>query len=63
MDPSTDINAVNMGIKEVAVLAKTNKWETVHAGSAWDPVFAQLESSGKVRTVAQGSGHQRCGHG
>lgn len=54
MDPSTDINAVNMGIKEVAVLAKTNKWETVHAGSAWDPVFAQLESSGTVRTVAQG---------
>ena len=54
MDPTTDINAVNMGIKEVAVLANTNKWETVHAGSAWDPVFAQLESSGKVRTVAQG---------
>ena len=26
----------------------------VHAGSAWDPVFAQLESSGLVRTVAQG---------
>ena len=54
VDPTTDINAVNMGIKEVAVLANTNKWETVHAGSAWDPVFAQLESSGKVRTVAQG---------
>jgi ABC-type nitrate/sulfonate/bicarbonate transport system substrate-binding protein len=54
MDPTTDINAVNMGIKEVAVLANTNKWETVHAGSAWDPVFAQLESSGTVRTVAQG---------
>lgn len=54
MDPSADINAVNMGIKEVAVLAKTNKWDTVHAGSAWDPVFAQLESSGLVRTVAQG---------
>lgn len=54
MDPSADINAVNMGIKEVAVLAKSKKWDTVHAGSAWDPVFAQLESSGLVRTVAQG---------
>jgi ABC-type nitrate/sulfonate/bicarbonate transport system substrate-binding protein len=54
MDPSKDINAVNMGIKEIAVLAKSKKWDTVHAGSAWDPVFAQLESSGLVRTVAQG---------
>ena len=54
MDPSTDINAVNMGIQEVAALANSKKWETVHAGSAWDPVFAQLESSGLVRTVAQG---------
>jgi ABC-type nitrate/sulfonate/bicarbonate transport system substrate-binding protein len=54
MDPSKDINAVNMGIKEVAVLAKSKKWDTVHAGAAWDPVFAQLESSGLVRTVAQG---------
>ena len=54
MDPSADINAVNMGIKEVAALANTKKWDTVHAGSAWDPVFAQLESSGLVRTVAQG---------
>ena len=54
MDPNTDINAVNMGIKEVAVLAKSKKWDTVHTGSAWDPVFAQLESSGLVRTVAQG---------
>ena len=53
MDPSTDINAVNMGIKEVAVLARSPS-ETVHAGSAWDPVFAQLESSGTVRTVALG---------
>ncbi len=54
MDPTKDINAVNMGIKEVAVLAKSEKWDTVDAGSAWDPVFAQLESSGLVRTVAQG---------
>ena len=54
MDPTKDINAVNMGIKEVAVLAKSKKWDTVDAGSAWDPVFAQLESSGLVRTVAQG---------
>jgi sulfonate transport system substrate-binding protein len=54
MDPTKDINAVNMGIKEIAVLAKSKKWDTVHAGSAWDPVFAQLESSGMVRTVAQG---------
>jgi ABC-type nitrate/sulfonate/bicarbonate transport system substrate-binding protein len=54
LDTNTDINVVNMGIKEVAVLAKSKKWDTVHAGSAWDPVFAQLESSGLVRTVAQG---------
>jgi len=54
MDANKDINAVNMGIKEIAVLAKSKKWDTVHAGSAWDPVFAQLESSGLVRTVAQG---------
>ena len=54
MDPTKDINAINMGIKEVAVLAKSKKWDTVDAGSAWDPVFAQLESSGLVRTVAQG---------
>lgn len=54
MDPSTDINAVNMGIQEVAAVANSKKWDTVHAGSAWDPVFAQLESSGLVRTVAQG---------
>jgi|TARA_B110000495_G_C23022319_1_gene606745 ABC-type nitrate/sulfonate/bicarbonate transport system substrate-binding protein len=54
LDTNTDINVVNMGIKEVAVLAQSKKWDTVHAGSAWDPVFAQLESSGLVRTVAQG---------
>ena len=54
MDASKDINAVNMGIKEIAVFAKSKKWDTVDAGSAWDPVFAQLESSGLVRTVAQG---------
>jgi taurine transport system substrate-binding protein len=54
LDTNKDINVVNMGIKEVAVLAKSKKWDTVHAGSAWDPIFAQLESSGLVRTVAQG---------
>ena len=55
LDPVQDINAVNMGIQEVAVLAKSKKWDTVHAGSAWDPVFAELESSGLVRTVASGT--------
>ncbi len=54
LDPVKDINPVNMGIKEVAVLAKSGKWDTIDAGSAWDPVFAQLESSGLVRTVASG---------
>jgi ABC-type nitrate/sulfonate/bicarbonate transport system substrate-binding protein len=54
MDPSKDIHTINMGIKEIAVLATSQKWDTVDAGSAWDPVFAQLESSGLVRTVAQG---------
>ncbi len=54
LDPSQDINAVNMGIQEIAVLAKTGRWDTVDAGSAWDPVFAELESGGLVRTVAQG---------
>ncbi len=54
LDPVQDINAVNMGIQDIAVLAKSGQWDTVHAGSAWDPVFAQLESSGLVRTVANG---------
>jgi ABC-type nitrate/sulfonate/bicarbonate transport system substrate-binding protein len=54
LDPVKDINPVNMGIKEIAVLAKSGKWDTIDAGSAWDPVFAQLESTGLVRTVASG---------
>ena len=54
MNPENDVNTINMGIKEIAVLANSQKWDTVDAGSAWDPIFAQLESSGLVRTIAQG---------
>lgn len=55
LDPLKDINVVNMGIQEQAALARSESWDTVHAGSAWDPVFAELESSNLVRTIASGT--------
>jgi ABC-type nitrate/sulfonate/bicarbonate transport system substrate-binding protein len=59
LDPVDDITAINMGIKEIAALvnggSQNGKWDTVDAGSAWDPVFADLESSGKVRPIANGT--------
>lgn len=61
LNPKTDINTVNMGIKEISVLARNEqwkdnpKWDTVDAGSAWDPIFADLEASGLVTTIASGT--------
>lgn len=55
LDPTKDINPTNMGVQDIAVLAKSKKWDVVDAGSAWDPIFADLESSGLVRTIASGT--------
>ena len=43
-----------MGIQEISVLANAKRWSTVDAASAWDPVFAELESNALVRTIASG---------
>ena len=61
LNPNVDINAINMGIKELAVLARNpqwkeaERWDNVDAGSAWDPIFADLESKKLVRTIASGT--------
>ena len=35
-------------------MAIAERWDSIDAAAAWDPVFAELESSNKVHTVAQG---------
>ena len=37
------------------ILSISKKWDKIDAGSAWDPIFADLESSGLVRTIASGT--------
>ncbi len=58
LDPVEDVTSVNLGIQEqvalVAAGSKDGRWDTVDAGSAWDPTFAELEHSGAVRVLAQG---------
>ena len=54
LDPVRDIVSINMGVKEISAMATAGRWDSIHAASAWDPVFADLESSKLVRTIAQG---------
>ena len=60
LDPTVDINPVNMAIKEIAVLAQNTtwkekeRWDNIDAASAWDPIFADLESQNLIRTIASG---------
>ena len=54
LDPLSDVTTVNMGINEIATMVRSNRWDSVHVGSAWDPIFADLESSKLVKTIAQG---------
>jgi len=58
LDPSGDVTVVNLGIQELVALvgagAEGGKWGAIDAGSAWDPAYANLERSGKVRSIASG---------
>lgn len=55
LDPQKDITAVNMGIQDIATMVVGNAWNTIDAASAWDPVYANLETKKLVRTLAQGT--------
>ena len=54
LDPIADVTTVNMGINEIATMVRSKRWDSVHVGSAWDPIFADLEASNLVKTIAQG---------
>lgn len=58
LDPSTDVQAVNLNIQELVALvgagATEGRWGTIDAGSAWDPAYADLEYTEQVRSVANG---------
>ena len=55
LNPQKDITAVNMGIKDIATMVVGDAWNTIDAASAWDPVYANLETKKLVRTLAQGT--------
>ena len=44
-----------MGIQDIATMVVGNAWNTIDAASAWDPVYANLETKKLVRTLAQGT--------
>ena len=61
LDPKVDINPINVSIKEIAVFAQNptwkekERWDNIDAASAWDPIFADLESQQLIRTIASGT--------
>ncbi|MFT5686302.1 MAG: sulfonate transport system substrate-binding protein [Myxococcota bacterium] len=58
LDPDADVKAVNLGLQELVALigagSEDGRWGSIDAGSAWDPVYADLEHNETVRTIASG---------
>ncbi len=54
IDPVREVVSINMGIKEISTMAMAERWDSIDAAAAWDPIFAELESSHKIRTIADG---------
>jgi ABC-type nitrate/sulfonate/bicarbonate transport system substrate-binding protein len=56
LDPKADVRVANLGIEEILALARSGshagQWGDVDAAAAWDPTFAELETSGRVHTIA-----------
>lgn len=55
LDPQKDVQTINMGIVDIATAAQGNSWTAIDAASAWDPIYADLESKKIVRSVASGT--------
>jgi sulfonate transport system substrate-binding protein len=55
LDPKKDITTVNMGIQDIATMVVGRAWNSIDAASAWDPVYADLESKKLIRSLAQGT--------
>jgi len=56
LDPKADVAVVNLGLEEIVGVvragAKDGRWGDLDAAAAWDPTFAELETSGRARTIA-----------
>lgn len=59
VDPLTEVTIKHMEIAQIGAVvmagAKDGRWNgPIDAGSAWDPLFADLESKKKIRPIAKG---------
>jgi sulfonate transport system substrate-binding protein len=56
LDPAKDVKVVNLGVEEILGLvragARDGKWGDTDAAAAWDPTLAEVEHSGRTRTIA-----------
>jgi ABC-type nitrate/sulfonate/bicarbonate transport system substrate-binding protein len=56
LDPKKDVTVVNLGLEEIVGVvragATNGRWGDLDAAAAWDPTFAELETSGRARTIA-----------
>lgn len=56
LDPAKDVKLVNLGIEEILGVVRAGqrdgKWGEIDAAAAWDPTFAEIETSKRARTIA-----------
>ena len=56
LDPTADVKFVNLGVEEILGVvrsgAREGRWGDLDGAAAWDPTLAEVEASGRGRSIA-----------